>query len=506
MFSLAHQPTVDKARNFVTEVTQRYKYLQEQGKLLFISISITETQEGQYPPFAIYDYSNYMRDAFSNWHLAQYGTTAQPPINFDNEAGRRWYVFRHIKLQEFNEQMSNAIKSVDPNIKFITDFGSVYDGSNSKIGGTLGFPKLACRADGVKVNDAIDYNHRFAMDLLRTNLPNKWIMNELFEEGTAEKKVAFLRESYQHGAKMVALVIGGPDAVNKFGLATQHPDIVTALQNPVPVITPTTTVNYYLSGIFSNPWGYDKSTYAQPQLPKNIVLNDDLLPQCPPNTCTFNLSIQNNNPNPVCGAAITLAANCTGSNCDGVTYAWSGKNISGSGNFLNVNVPATKGNYTYTLTASKPGCSNRASTSINVAECDNNLCAVNRIRLKFRTDCCQGNLVGAQIQGSNNGSSWDSLYSVSQNGNGTWQEFNFSNAAVYQQIRFVAGQNSSGELLEIEFYHGSKKLSGTMFGTGNGAQSYLNAMDSDESTLWTGQTPGAGNYIGLVLKGCGSDG
>ncbi|WP_428653559.1 immunoglobulin domain-containing protein [Runella sp.] len=496
MFSLAHQPSVEKAKNFVTEVTQRYKYLQDQGKLLFISVSITSNQEGEYPHWGIFDYSSYMKESYSNWHLAQYGSTALPPSNLNNEAGKRWYTFRHLKLKEFLDQMGSAVKAVDSNIKFVLDMGSVYDGA-SKNRGTLGFEKLSCRADGVKINDDISYNHRFSMDLLRTNAPNKWIMNELFPQGSTSEKVNFLKESYQHGAKLVSLVIGSQGSIDEFAPAVQSPEVQQYLTTPMSPITTTTTTTYLLSNILNNS-GFNLSGYSQPQ---KIILNDDVLPQCSPNTCNFNLGIMNSNPNPSCGDAITLTANCTGGNCDGVSYTWTGKGISSSGNFLNISVPKAKGNYMYTLSASKSGCDSKVSTGIIVKECEGNeLCAVNRVRLKFRKDCCLNHLAGAQIQGSTNGVTWDSLYTVSQNATGTWQEFNFNNLALYPQIRFVSGSTANGELLEIEFYQGAKKLYGTLFGTGG---NYANAMDGDETTLWTGQTAGKTNFIGLVLKGCG---
>ncbi len=497
MFSIAHQPSVEKAKNFVTEVTKRYKYLQDQGKLLFISVSITSNQEGEYPHWGIFDYSTYMKEAYSNWHLAWYGTTAQPLGNFNNESGKRWYTFRHLQLKEFIDRMGDAVKAVDSNIKFVLDMGSVFDGA-SKNRGTLGFQKLGCRFDGVKVNDDMYYNHRFSMDLLRSNVPDKWIMNEMFPQGNTTDKFNFLKESYQHGAKFVTLVIGTPGSINDFAPATQNPEIQNYLATPMSTITTTSTTTYSLTNILNNT-GFNLSSYSQP---KKIVLTDDLLPPCSPNTCFFNLAIQSNNPNPACGAAVTLSANCTGGNCDGVSYSWTGKGVAGSGNFLTLNAPKKQGNYTYTLTASKSGCSSQATTSLNVSECETgDVCAVNRVRLKFRSDCCQNHLTGTQIQGSVDGVTWDTLYTVSHNATGTWQEFTVNNFTVYPQIRFVSGQNGTGELGEIEFYHANKKLTGTLFGSGG---NYSDAMDGDESTLWSAPTSGRENYIGLQLKGCGN--
>jgi predicted phosphohydrolase len=137
---------------------------------------------------------------------------------------------------------------------------------------------------------------------------------------------------------------------------------------------------------------------------------------------------------------------------------------------------------------------------------NSNACAVNKIRLKFRADCCFERLNGATIQGSNDGINWNLVYAIRTNGTGSWQEFSFENTIAYQQVRFVAGPNGYGELLELEFYNNSTKLTGTAFGSkdynGNDTDGGLKALDGNEYSFWHGAVPGSANFAGLVLANC----
>jgi glucose/arabinose dehydrogenase len=136
-------------------------------------------------------------------------------------------------------------------------------------------------------------------------------------------------------------------------------------------------------------------------------------------------------------------------------------------------------------------------------------CVVNKVRLKFRADCCSERLIGAKIQGSNDGTTWATIHSILVGGTGVWQDIEISNTTGYQQVRFVAGSSGYGELIELEFYNNTTKLTGTPFGsTGNSGSldGALKALDGSEGTFWHGNvtTPGASNYAGLILTGCSS--
>ena len=192
----------------------------------------------------------------------------------------------------------------------------------------------------------------------------------------------------------------------------------------------------------------------------------------------------------------------TASNCGG-TVNWSnGIN----GNSVSVNPSATTN---YTATCSQSGCtsgnSNTATVTVNSGGGGGGGgCVVNRVRLQFRfpSDCCFDRLLGAKIQGSNDGNSWNDLYTFSQNGTGTWQDFNFENSTAYQQVRFQASNTGWGELAEIEYYNGNTRLNGTSFGVGN----YALAYDGNTGTKWETNSEGTSNVTGLVLTGCSGGG
>ncbi len=67
--------------------------------------------------------------------------------------------------------------------------------------------------------------------------------------------------------------------------------------------------------------------------------------------------------NAVSGSNLNLTYNCTGTNCSGVSYAWSGNGASGSASPTTVAKPTTAGSYTYTVTATKSGCTQKTATT-----------------------------------------------------------------------------------------------------------------------------------------------
>ncbi|OIN56671.1 hypothetical protein BLX24_23890 [Arsenicibacter rosenii] len=113
---------------------------------------------------------------------------------------------------------------------------------------------------------------------------------------------------------------------------------------------------------------------------------------------------------------------------------------------------------------------------------------------------------GAVFQGSNDNQNWTTLASIIVYPNpGAWNSYTFTgNANVYKYLRFVAGPQGYGELMEIEFYNAAKKISGVMFGStatygGNQAlYSFTNAFDGNQATMWHGAVPGNVNYVGIT--------
>jgi hypothetical protein len=246
MTSFASTSTLNRMKNFTTEVIERYKKYQENGDILYVSLATTGEQELGYPfgnsaTDGMFDYSQPMREAYRVWLRKRYcndlnllkkswGVSYKDfksfnEINpkysqyfqytFENQDGKDWYNFRHFMLKRFNGEFIQTVKSVKVGrpFKFVNDYGSVFDDLSVRRG-TMAFQDLGEGTDGIKVNDALPYNHRFSMDLIRSNMPNKWIMNEAeFKEliPIQTESAVYASESFKqidqcfaHGAKMVA--------------------------------------------------------------------------------------------------------------------------------------------------------------------------------------------------------------------------------------------------------------------------------------------------------------
>ncbi len=103
-----------------------------------------------------------------------------------------------------------------------------------------------------------------------------------------------------------------------------------------------------------NPTNQFFREWARTKIPDNECGNTT-----PPPSCNFNITASN----AVSGSNLNLTSTCSGADCSGVTYAWSGNGASGSGSSTSVVKPTTAGSYTYTITASKNGCSNKVATT-----------------------------------------------------------------------------------------------------------------------------------------------
>ena len=247
MTSFAATSTLSRMKSFTAEVMERYKKYQENGDILYVSLATTGEQElgysfGNSGTDGLFDYSPPMREAYRVWLRRRYcndlnnlkkawGNGYQDiksfndinpkysiyfQYSFENQDGRDWYNFRHFMLKRFNSEFIQTVKSVKVNrpFKFVNDYGSVFDDLAVRRG-TMAFQDLGEGTDGIKVNDALPYNHRFSMDFIRSNMPNKWIMNEAevkdFLPNQTESAVYAsdhfqqIDQSFAHGAKMVAI-------------------------------------------------------------------------------------------------------------------------------------------------------------------------------------------------------------------------------------------------------------------------------------------------------------
>ncbi|NIJ51186.1 putative Ig domain-containing protein [Dyadobacter arcticus] len=318
-FGFDNQAIVNKGLAFVKETVNHYKYLQASNKLLYVSVTNTSTQEGEYPSglissgrenTAVFDYSKSMKSGFQAFLKSHYtkierlnflwGTTfkkfedAEPPAtpwdpseSFRQRYGKDWYIYRHMVFKKYIEQMISTVKSVDPAIKFVSDYGSVFD-PPSVMRGTLGFRDLNAKADGIKVNDNANHDHRWSVDILKSDAPASFITaNELFVSSYLDNvsHAKQINENFAHGANVVAVVISTMDQMVR-SETFLRPATTTWLNNPIPKITYADTVNYRLSAAVEKKGAvavaYDewaKKAYANPANPKPVLirLHEDLL-------------------------------------------------------------------------------------------------------------------------------------------------------------------------------------------------------------------------------------
>jgi|GEM_PF-1691332 len=244
IFSMAHQPSVNKALSFVKEVCEHYIAYQNEGRVLCVAATTTSTQEAGYhyegyipnsenigngaPYLSMYDYTPTAVTGYQNWLVTKYGSLKGindewksdysavsdiQPVNSDynhpdNKRWSDWYIYRHTILKNFLDGVSSTVKGVNTNFKVINDFGSVHDGLSFRRG-TFAFKDLAKNVDGTKINDSQYYNHFFSADVLRGSMGDKWIMNEAFREQDLSQygMELMLNQHFERGCKLVNVVI-----------------------------------------------------------------------------------------------------------------------------------------------------------------------------------------------------------------------------------------------------------------------------------------------------------
>jgi hypothetical protein len=108
-----------------------------------------------------------------------------------------------VLLKGYSTAFLRTIKNFDSRLKVVNDYGSLNDQPTVQRG-TFAFKDIGEGTDGVKMNSNPFQDHRFIMDVARTNFPDKWIMMEVesFRERTDLQELHFT-EAFTHGAKLV---------------------------------------------------------------------------------------------------------------------------------------------------------------------------------------------------------------------------------------------------------------------------------------------------------------
>lgn len=288
-FSFAHQPSIDKTTGFVKEVCERYKNYQKSGKIIFISVVNTPQQElgyafqnqqwpsKQYP--AMFDHSKWAMIRFKNWAKQKYTNLktlnaywnnnfrdfgdVSPYVNlfniqdsFRGLSGKDWYVFRHLMLKNYYEQIIDAIKSVDPTYKVACEFGGIAD-NLSLLRSTYAFKDLTAKADILKTS-----TEGLQGDLGVSNLnPNQKLYTEVafFDLQTSEDLKNYVKRSMEYGCEFMMLGVESNDTKEFEKILPAVQEAVRWIDKPV---TPTVfddSTKYRLSQLIDN---------------KDIILND----------------------------------------------------------------------------------------------------------------------------------------------------------------------------------------------------------------------------------------
>ena len=243
MTSFSAPKTITVMQDFTLNVLKRYKSYIDNGDILYVCAVVTPEQELGYPlkttiaedyadPF-LFDYSQSMINSYREWLKIRYKndisnlkkiwgqkankyndfSTIEPPKPFstfnwtvflDGFIGQDWYIYRHQLLKKYSQELLKVVKKFDSRLKVINDFGSVNDRASVQRG-TFSFKDIGEGTDGVKINTSPDQDHRFVMDVARTNFPDKWVMNEVesYQDDIFRQEQQFT-EAYTHGAKLVS--------------------------------------------------------------------------------------------------------------------------------------------------------------------------------------------------------------------------------------------------------------------------------------------------------------
>ena len=126
---------------------------------------------------------------------------------------------------------------------------------------------------------------------------------------------------------------------------------------------------------------------------------------------------------------------------------------------------------------------------------------VTKIRAHFGVDscgACSDRCRGGILQASQDSLSWTVLAILRQPGR-AWNEYTVNADQPWRYVRYVPAKNCFGELTELEFYAGSRKLTGTPFGGGatQPGTGFQAALDGKLTTVWKTNAPGPQNTVGL---------
>lgn len=309
-FSFAHQPSIDKASGFVKEVCERYKNLQKSGKIIFVSVVNTPQQElgftyqnQQWPEkeyVALFDHSKWAMIKFKDWAREKYTTIrtlnsywgtnyksfleVEPYVNWwnanDSFRGRRgkdWYVFRHLMIKNYYDQIIDAIKAVEPTYKVACEYGGIAD-NLALLRGTFGFKDLTAKADILKTT-----SEGFQGDIAYSNTaPNQKFYTELafFDLLFIDDFKAYAKRSVDYNCELIMLLVESNNPQDFETILPAVSESVKGMNTPPKIIPFADSVKYRLSQLTDshtlviNDW---KTRSDNGRKRVKVILEEDLI-------------------------------------------------------------------------------------------------------------------------------------------------------------------------------------------------------------------------------------
>lgn len=203
------------------------------------------------------------------------------------------------------------------------------------------------------------------------------------------------------------------------------------------------------------------------------------------------------------GGTITLTETVIPADASDKSVSWSSSNPAVASVNNGIVSGVTAGTCTITV-STVDGAKTASSTITVIPSAGGN---ITKVRIYPRSDYYQVNrLTNAKIQASNNNTNWTDLFTITagnEPSQGAWKEYSISTSTTWRYFRYLSPNGGWGNIAELEFYNGTTKLSGTIFGTtgsysGGANDTYDKAMDGNTATFFDGPTAN-GNYVGIDI-------
>jgi hypothetical protein len=338
------------------------------------------------------------------WDGNNYEIASAPFVtDWNSEIGREYHRFAAWGLMKLYKGFRDVVKSKSPSLKvlyFVSDMGGQNGNVSFLHNSTL--PMALKEMDGIYSSDGTTkwdvWKKIMAVDVIKGTDPNKIAGIEFDQEDLGQVQypepnspidpgmaTEWLSRAYKHGADYIHLAMHFNDTqISQLApaFAKLKATYLTGSYQP-PARSAPVTENIYPK-VFTTQFLFDswnqqggKNWDASDNNPKSVRMIDEGYWQniwnCSADPCLYSVAASVSNANPASGSSLSLASNCTG-NCSGVNFTWKqGNNTIGTNaNLSGVRVPSETGSYTYTLTASKGGCSKSSDITVRV---ENNACS-----------------------------------------------------------------------------------------------------------------------------------